>query len=251
MQQQQRGIASNPVFQKDLKSRLEMRRMPKWAAILIRLGVVMVIALFYISTIFQIFDRGEDRGLGYLLFSWMIFFAVILPPALASGSITLEREHQTWNALLLSRLKPTEIILGKFWAALLPVWGLLPVMLPLGILTTAMSKDIQWWHLGLASVFYLSLSAFTTALSLFSSWICKKTSIANGVSLLFIACYHGICSMAISIVVELLVRLHIKLPDWMESVGVFLPLILQPFLTVLLLQTMIKKLHKSAKDSDR
>jgi ABC-2 type transport system permease protein len=257
MQQQQSNLAQNPVFQKELKSRLQMRRMPKWGAILVRVGVAAAITLTYFSVISDVFGRepeysGEWRidNIAQLLFGWMVFFAAILPPALASGSITLEREHKTWNALLLSRLKPREIILGKFWAALLPVWGLLPVVLPLGILTTAMSKGIEWWHLGLACSFYLSFSAFTTALSLFSSWICKKTAIANGVSLAFIAAYHAFWGFGISIISIILNKLDIDIPAWLATIGPLIPLFLQPFVTVLLLNTIIKKVHKGAKDAD-
>jgi ABC-type transport system involved in multi-copper enzyme maturation permease subunit len=233
-----------------------MRRMPKWAAVLVRVGIVAAITLAYFTVISGVFTPpqydyvGRIDTIATVLMGWMIFFAAILPPALASGSITLEREHKTWNALLLSRLKPREIILGKFWAALLPVWGLLPVALPLGVLTTAMSKDVQWWHLGLACVFYLSFSAFTTALSLFSSWICRKTAIANGVSLAFIAIYHIFWSIGVGIVGTICDKLGIKIPDWLAFIGGFIPLFIQPFLTVFLLNMITKKMHKGAKDSD-
>jgi ABC-type transport system involved in multi-copper enzyme maturation permease subunit len=253
-QPQPSTLLQNPVFQKELKSRLQMRRMPKWAAILVRVGVAAAITLTYFTVISEVFSRDSYErhidNIAYALMWWMVFFAAILPPALASGSITLEREHKTWNALLLSRLKPREIILGKFWAALLPVWALLPIVLPLGLLTTAMSKDIEWWHLGAGCVFYLSFSAFTTALSLFSSWICKKTSVSNGVSLAFIAAYHVFWSLGIGIVSAFCDKLGIKIPEWFAITGSLIPLFLQPFLTVFMLNMIIKKIHKGAKDSD-
>ena len=247
------GLGGNPVFQKDFQARLKMRRMPKWLSLLIRLGIPAVIVLVYGIFLTDIFG-GEGYSwridnLGSLLLGWMTFFAYVLPPALASGSITLERENQTWNALLLSRLKPAEIVLGKFWAALLPIWGLGLVALPLGIIITAMSEHTAWWQLGAAVLGYLSISAFGTAMSLFSSWICRRTAIANGVSIALIALYHGFCGIAIAIVAYIFDKLHITVPNWLEY-GYAVPWLIQPFLTFILLQLMIKRLYKGGKEKE-
>jgi hypothetical protein len=246
------GIAGNPVFQKDFQSRFKMRRLSKWLVLLIRIGIALILLLSYGLTIYNVFWLRDSNGVAGALAGWMGFFAYIIPPALASGSITTERENQTWNALLLSRLKPSEIVLGKFWAALLPVWGWGLAMLPLGILLTITSIYLEWYHLVLAGLGYLSISAFGTALSLFSSWVCRRrTAMANCVSIVFIALYHVVLGIPALVIAEELRRYsHGHRNDW-EDVILMLPWILQPLFTVVLLRLMIKYLHKVGKDVDR
>jgi ABC-type transport system involved in multi-copper enzyme maturation permease subunit len=99
---------------------------------------------------------------------------LFLLPSFASAAITKEREQQTWNALLLSRLTSWEIVLGKFVGALAPALFLLLLFLPLDIISAVLG-DVSLFRFLLSTGLLLSIVVFCTALGLFFSWARRRT----------------------------------------------------------------------------
>ena len=84
---------------------------------------------------------------------------VLVVAAQTSRAIVQERAQGTWDALLLTRLRPREIVWGKLLGSLIPMWllgiPLLPACLVAGARTPASS------HLG----YWLSLSPLAFGLA--------------------------------------------------------------------------------------
>jgi ABC-type transport system involved in multi-copper enzyme maturation permease subunit len=103
---------------------------------------------------------------------------VLLTPAMLASTITIEREKQTWNALLLSKLTHQEIVGGKFIGGLLPTLATLLIFFPLNI-AAAFVGSITAKQFILAHLLLFAITLFYGALGLFCSWACRRTQVAT------------------------------------------------------------------------
>lgn len=78
---------------------------------------------------FQFLGRGRDffKGLTILQFCGLYLFL----PAMTSGVLTIEKERDTLSLLLLTRLGPWSILIGKLASRLIPMASFLLLSLPL------------------------------------------------------------------------------------------------------------------------
>ena len=181
----------NPVLVKEVRGRLRARRQSKGsrnAAFFVVGGIVLL--LYYFGTRAILGSGGgasQAEGM-YVFFTLGVEMTLILflVPPLAAGSITQEREQQTWNALLLSRLTAREIVLGKFVAALLPTVLILAIFFPLCLLA-AFVGGMPLGAYGMSNLLLLATAAFFTSLSLFWSWAYRRTYVATSASFASVA----------------------------------------------------------------
>lgn len=103
--------------------------------------------------------------LAVLMFTALAGVIVLRAIAGGAASITREREQQTWDALVLTQLRPHEILVGKglpvLDLALLPALPAVPFALIM-----AWSADIPTWRVGLALLCVLLLAAPYTLLAM-------------------------------------------------------------------------------------
>lgn len=115
----------NPVMMNDLRGSW-IRRKPV-------LAVAFAAALILLLTLSAAAFPSMLFGFGNSSFPLWRFPDIVLPavaPAFAAGAFAKEHEQRTWQDLLLTRLKPGEIVAGKFWAALIPTIGMVIVLFP-------------------------------------------------------------------------------------------------------------------------
>lgn len=110
----------NPVFLKELKVR--MRGWKAAGIIALYLLVLTAVAVFIIYTVFtDLYTSSIDpqvsigayTGLAVIQFILIMFIV----PALTAGAISGEREKQTLDLVLCTRLRPISIITGKLFAS--------------------------------------------------------------------------------------------------------------------------------------
>jgi hypothetical protein len=112
------------------------------------------------------------------------------PINLAAMSITQEREKQTWNALLLSRLTPVQVLGGKAAAALVPSLMAGAFLLP-PLIGAAVAGHVPIGSFAASQAVIGVTTLLTTSLALFFSFIGRRTqnavstATAAGMSLLF------------------------------------------------------------------
>lgn len=180
------AFIDNPVLSKEIRSRLRARkqgRANRIAAIIMTCAVVTLLYYFGGRAILRS-DSGSNAARDmYMVFTIMIQATLVLflVPALTAGAITQEREQQTWNALLLSRLTPEEIVVGKLVASLLPAFVVLAVFAPLGLLAAA-AGDIPAGQYLLSNLLLVTSAVFYAAIALFCSWAYRRTYIATAAS---------------------------------------------------------------------
>ncbi len=161
------GLAPNPT----------LRRMPQW------LGIVFVALLTTASSLFILYSKlaaGTTvadvlrpllqlnlRKVASLLpdattgFTWQGIVALVLTSLIVgvrcSGSITGERERQTWEAVLLTPLSAKQVVRGKLW----------------GVLGSG------WWYLLAYAAPALTLSALGGLTALFLTAVCLAVTLLS------------------------------------------------------------------------
>jgi ABC-type transport system involved in multi-copper enzyme maturation permease subunit len=121
------------------------------------LGVAAVLVPFLAAAAWSVRAREYAYVLAYVLaFTWA-GATVVLALTQNSRSIVQERIQGTWDMLVLSRLRPAEIVLGKLLAALLPLWAVGFIILPTCLLLVLVSDPPQplWYVIcayGIATV---------------------------------------------------------------------------------------------------
>jgi len=175
----------NPVIMKELKGRMRGRR-----AFILLTGYLTLISLF-IGMVYIILsdvssfgrvdpDFRQNAGKG--IFSTIVLLELLLVsfigPGLTAGSITSEREHQTFDLLRTSLLSSRALILGKLGSAFVYLFLLILTALPIGSIAFLLGG------VGLAEVLIAGLmlvisAIYFCALGLFFSSFMKRTLAAT------------------------------------------------------------------------
>lgn len=174
----------NPVLQKELKIR--MRGWRAAATIAVYLGFLTLTAYFitvvagqnnYRSAIDPEFSVGAYVGLAVMQFVLISFIA----PALTAGAISGEREKQTLDLLLCTRMTPFSIIIGKLFASISQIILLIIASFPVFSIVFLFG-GISIIELLQLFGFFIIVSITFGSIGIFFSSYFKKTTAANVMS---------------------------------------------------------------------
>ncbi len=193
-------FTENPVLHKELTTRFNLRRQSKANRIVIYSIVGLIIPLFYwFSLRAMLRDSNAARdSYGIFLCALEVSLVVLLTPAMLATSITLEREKQTWNALLLSKLTHGEIVVGKFIGGLLPTVIALAVFFPLNLASAAVA-GVSAGQFLLSHILLGATALFYGAVGMFCSWACRRTQVATAAAAGVVAFFTLASPLALSL----------------------------------------------------
>lgn len=150
-------MINNPVLHKELVLRFRARHGS--AALLgILVAIALPIGLLYWGMVQWMLVSPTPETAQY---AWSLTIGIqyllicLVAPALATNAISREREQQTWEMLISTRLRPSEIILGKLLARLSGALLLFSLPLPLSVFCW-----VQADHSGASYYNYVSLAQF-------------------------------------------------------------------------------------------
>ncbi|MHB8507428.1 MAG: ABC transporter permease [Candidatus Dormibacteria bacterium] len=133
-----RRLAWNPIIEKEVLSRMRSWRAPVLITLFIAILGAIAYAAFAVASVSagqSGFNSSNAALVGTGIFATMTVTEMILvffmSPALTAGSISGERERQTLELLLCTRVRPLGIVVGKLISSLLFVVLLLLISLPL------------------------------------------------------------------------------------------------------------------------
>jgi hypothetical protein len=152
-------IWDNPIFAKECLPR-PLRRISRWQWLVIGM---LAIAVFLAVAYFIPLPRSitaDDRI--YVLPKCWGLVTIIWVAIMSSRAILKERQQGTLDALLLSRLRPREIMSGKLAALLLPCWLIGLLILP-SSLYLAISLGSQQIVIHIIQLIVLYLLIFTAS----------------------------------------------------------------------------------------
>ncbi|HYF81960.1 MAG TPA: ABC transporter permease subunit [Clostridia bacterium] len=171
----------NPVLLKELKVR--MRGWRAAGIIALYLLILSLVALFimytnfmnpYSSTIDPQVSIGAYTGLAVIQFILIMFIV----PALTAGAIAGEREKQTLDLVLCTKLRPISIITGKLFASTSQTLLLIIATLPL-FSTVFLFGGISIKEIIQLFGFYIVTAVTIGCIGIFYSTFLKKTTAAT------------------------------------------------------------------------
>lgn len=175
-------MIDNPVLRKELLLRSRIRQTAPVRIGVIVASTVLLIWIYYSTFRALLFDASASSAHSiWALVVWVQFLLIcIVAPATTANAIAQEKEQQTWEMLIFTRLRPAEIIFGKLISrmAVLVILILLSVPITLmcmlrasGTGDDAITPALQ---LGTYAVMFLT-SLFFATFGLFMSWLLNRT----------------------------------------------------------------------------
>lgn len=170
--------AMNPVLARE--SRVRMRGWKAPALITLYVAVLGFIAWFILAVTRAVGQTfAPELGgiifamLGIAQFALLVFSA----PGLTAGAIAGEREKQTLDLLLITRMTPFQVVTGKLWAAVAFSLLLMFASLPVYSLLFLMG-GISMTHLAQTTMVYIVTVFLLGALGLYFSSVFRRTQAA-------------------------------------------------------------------------
>ena len=189
-------LYENPVLHRELFMRFRLRQMPLGVKIGIVLGIILSLGTVYWQ-IFVNLSASNDPNNGKA--AWFICIAIqyiilcLVAPIVTANTITQEKEQQTWEMLISSRLDPLEIIFGKLIARLVMPFFIIALFAPITIFcwahaavnTVETSLQATVPDLILAYAVLLLTTLLFSTVGMFMSWHSKRTLFAVMLSYTF------------------------------------------------------------------
>ncbi len=175
---------NNPVLEKEIRARFRNRKAPavRW---LVGGALLWLMYFVYSQSLTYMWTGGSSgaRSIWQSCISIQGFLIWVICPAAAGNAITIEKEQQSWQMLVFTKLTPYEILLGKLVVRLITILTIVIAFLPLSLLA-AMGGGAATNEVLLAYGSFAIWISFLSTVSLFFSWIMKRTSAAISLSYL-------------------------------------------------------------------
>lgn len=174
----------NPIVLKEGVSRMRTWRAPVVATLYLSLigGVGYVVLNLAVAGFRQSNTGVIASQVGGQAFAWMAFFELALvglfAPGVAAGAISGERERQTLDVLLVSRVSAFGIVWGKLVASLAYVLLLILTALPL-FAAVFLFGGIDGWQFALSQVLIIGTALCLGSISLFFSALFRRSLAAT------------------------------------------------------------------------
>lgn len=182
----------NPVYKRESMISSRSIRLPM-ILMMFNSILALVALLSMYTTVAQVKLTAEIQYSSFLdlyVFVATMEFMLLLciMPALTAGSISGEREHQTLELMLTTRMTPAQIITGKLAASLSTMFLLIVSSAPV-IALVFVYGGITVTDIVVLLLCYITVALFTGALGICCSAIFKKSTIATIVSYSFIGVF--------------------------------------------------------------
>lgn len=176
------GLLS-PVLTKELKQRFRTFRGPLVVVLYVGAVIAITLAFVYLSTRHSTgtFQPDRSRELFIMLSMLQLFMIAFVTPGMSAGVISSERERQTLNILLTTRLSPASIILSKLISSLSFTVLLVITTLPVYAMITLYGGVAPNQLAGVFGLYLLNMIFFGSVGVFLSTWI-RKTAISTVIS---------------------------------------------------------------------
>lgn len=183
----------NAVLRKDML--LDMKK-PKIAIILLIFNVLLCFVAFPFLGISSMFAGNYSYGVSefsyrslivmYMVLVWLEAAAIcFLIPALTAGCVSIEKERQTMDVLLTTKMSTWEIIKGKFFSSIMLVIMLIISGLPIMSLVYIYG-GINLGQMLLMMVVLISTTMYLASFGVFFSALVKNTIVSVILTYIFL-----------------------------------------------------------------
>lgn len=178
----------NPVLRRE--TRTTLRNWKMFIVISIYVGLMSLIAGLYIWSQLNYSYRGgfnpsEIITLFFLLTIFELGLILLTVPALTAGSISGERERQTLDLMLVTKMSPFSIVWGKLMSCLSVAFLIILASVPV-FAVVFFFGGVSLLTLVIITAFYLTVSCMVGAFAILISTLIKKTSLSMVIVYLFV-----------------------------------------------------------------
>ena len=181
-------LVMNPILGKELRSRMRSWKLPLLISIYLSLLSLIALAYYWLQSKALAYD-GFNPDIGpqiyVLLATFQLLLLAFVVPALTAGVINGEKERQTFDLLLCTRLSAASIVLNKLLASvslvILLIISSLPVFSIVYFYGGVLMTDI-----GRVFLIYLATAITLGVIGIFCSSFFKRTQISMVVSYLIV-----------------------------------------------------------------
>lgn len=211
-------MTMNPVFINDMRRNWFRRRPIHATAAMAVLILILTVGMPIIAEIIKMATGGMQSNANAIpLWRYPELALPVIVPAFTAGAFAREREQRTWFEILLTPLKPGEILRGKFFAALIPTLATIVVLIPpmlMGMILsgTTWGMDAGPWML-IAGFKILSNAVFYVSLVLLSSYFCSNARVSLVVSYVVLTAYGMINYFVWTVIAPALTAFFFPAPD--------------------------------------
>lgn len=167
---------ANPVLLREARVRMRGWRAPGLIALYV--GLLALVVLAFLGLVFH-FDEGvfapEVGGMVFMFLALgQMALLIFSSPGLTAGAISGERERQTLDLLLVTRMSPLQVVLGKLGAAL--GFTLLLMLASLPVYSVLfLFGGVALYNLALTAIVYVVTVIFLGSIGIYFSAIFKRT----------------------------------------------------------------------------
>jgi ABC-type transport system involved in multi-copper enzyme maturation permease subunit len=177
---------------------------------------------FDIGGVLRLIDESvaDPRFLVQAIASMLI--AMLVVGIRCSGTISGERERQTWEALLLTPLETKQLIRGKLWGifgAALPcliTYGVPALILSIPAGLKAFGWTALWLAVTLLAMWYIGAAGICMSVRARSSWRALLGTLGFGYLGVFIV---YLCTTPIILIIAAIIYIFLKVADDVYSLG--------------------------------
>ena len=173
----------NPIHKKELK---QNARTEKTALIIFFYNAIL--SVFGLFALFLVFNNNQKRGYHVEYSDILTIYGIIIGieyvlilfiiPAMTAGSISGEREKQTLEILLTTRISTLQIVLGKLASSISMMLLLAFSSMPIVAMVFSIG-GISFMDLIQFMLLIITTAIFLGSIGIFFSSLCKKTTAAT------------------------------------------------------------------------
>ena len=184
----------NPLVKKEIKT--SSRSVKLSVGLFVFELIISLIWLLSIGIIMHFQDIPTLSSQQDFLFFFPIFaiaeasIVALIMPILTAGSISGEKERQTFDLMLTTPLSPFKIALGKLYSAFVKIMLYIIGSLPI-LAIPFITGSLPWYLLGLFFLCLVVLSCFSGSIGLFCSSISRNTISALIKTFIFYLLFFG------------------------------------------------------------
>ena len=174
----------NPVFRRELITALRSRR--TYLAICVYVLALLGVAVFMMYSAMRVdfiggFDPQSAINTFNFISSVQLGLIILIVPAITAGQINGERERQTLDLMLVSKMSPLAIVIGKLLSSLMLVLLIIIASIPV-FAVFAYFGIVSVANLAALTLFMLVIAMMTGSMSILCSTIFKRTMVAYVIS---------------------------------------------------------------------
>ncbi len=178
----------NPVLRREIKTVLRSWKM--FAVLTAYVAVVTIGAVIFIyGTMFNSYDYSFDpeeiTWMYVVLCAIQMGLILLAAPAMTAGCISGERERQTLDLLLMTKMSPLSIVLGKLMSSMATLILIIIATLPIFSIVFYFG-GVSIFSLLVMFLFIIATACMACSISIFFSCIFKKTVVSMVVVYLLI-----------------------------------------------------------------